>query len=275
MNSRDFGTLLKALWQQKKFLCVGLDPVLETLPPSVRTGDTRTTLVTFNRAIVDATKDVVCAYKPNSAFYEEHGDEGLMALRETIFYIKEKAPDVPIILDAKRADIGNTSAAYARAVFDHLDVEAVTVSPYLGRDAIQPFLDRKDKGVIVLCRTSNPGAGALQDLEINGKPLFMHVARLVSDWNEHGNCGLVVGATTPEELAQVRSAAGAMPILIPGVGAQGGDLEASVQAGKDSHGTGFIISVSRSVIAASNGDDFAEAARAQAEALHSSIIKIL
>lgn len=281
MAERDFKQLIQGQWAQKKFLCVGLDSDFERLPTSLRGSGTREALVSFNRAIVDATKDIVCAYKPNSAFYEAHGEEGFAALRETIAYIHAQAPEVPILLDAKRADIGNTNEGYVISAFDHLDADAITVHPYLGAEAVRPFLDRKEKGVFVLCKTSNSGSSEFQDLQVSdrgqaGEPLYKVVARHVKEgWNTGGNCGLVAGATYPQELAEIRGIIGDMPILIPGVGAQGGDLESSVKAAKDSKGEGFIIAVSRAVIFASSADDFTDAARTKAQELHDAITKAL
>ena len=276
MNGRNFWKLLEAQWEEGKFLCVGLDSDVEKIPESIRKNSTRETIVAFNRAIVDVTKTLVCAYKPNIAFYEAHGDEGLAALRETAQYIIEQASEVPIILDAKRADIDSTNKGYVDAIFQHLQMDGVTVHPYLGSDALKPFLEQKDKGVFVLCRTSNRGAGELQDLITDGEELYKKVAHLVAEkWNVNGNCGVVVGATYPEELKKVRAIVGDMPILIPGIGAQGGDLEKAVAAGKDSRGKGIIVCVSRSVIFASHGADFAEAARREAETLHDKINKAM
>ncbi|OGG53160.1 orotidine 5'-phosphate decarboxylase [Candidatus Kaiserbacteria bacterium RIFCSPLOWO2_12_FULL_53_8] len=274
--SGNFNGLLKAQWKQGRFLCVGLDSDFEKIPESARKQGIRETIVSFNRAIIDATHDLVCTYKPNPAFYEAHGDEGWKALRETIEYIHSAAPDVPVILDAKRGDIGNTNVAYAESAFDHLHADAITVQPYPGREALQPFLDRKDKGVIVWCRTSNGGAGEFQDLAVDGVPLYQFIARRVAeDWNKNKNCALVVGATYPKELAAVRAIVGDLPILIPGIGAQNGDIEKTVQAGKDSKGQGMIIAASRSIIFASSSADFAEASRAKAVEFHDAIKKSL
>jgi len=290
--TRNFRELLEARWDESKFLCVGLDTDAQMLPESVQKVSVRETIVAFNRAIVDATKDIVCAYKPNSAFYEAHGDEGWSALRETAQYILEQAPEVPIILDAKRADIGNSNNGYADSIFRHLHMDAVTVHPYLGGSALKPFLEQKDKGIFVLCRTSNGGAGELQDLIVSNpstpigkaqdtlpgvsEPLYKKVARLVAEkWNTNNNCGVVVGATYPDELKEVRAIVGDMPILIPGVGAQGGDVGEAAFAGKDSRGKGIIVTASRSIIFASRGSDFADAARAQAEKLHQAILTSL
>ncbi|MEK7587401.1 MAG: orotidine-5'-phosphate decarboxylase, partial [Patescibacteria group bacterium] len=217
-------------------------------------------------AIIDATHDLVCAYKPNTAFYEARGVEGITELKMTCDYIREKYPDIALILDAKRADIGSTNEGYVKYAFDWLGADAITLHPYLGKEALKPFLDRKDKGCIILCRTSNPGAGEYQDLKLDSGnqaiELYQRVAKNVAnDWNYNGNCGLVVGATYPEELTIVRRIVGEMPILIPGIGAQGGDIEKTVKAGVDSGGKNAIINSSRAVIFAGNGSNFAQKAR--------------
>src|SRR3990167_4683448 len=210
------------------------------------------TMVAFNRAIIEATRDLVCAYKPNSAFYEAHGYLGMKALQQTIASIHELAPKVPVILDAKRADIGNTNNGYVAAAFDFLKADAITVHPYLGGAALQPFLDRAEKGIIVLCRNSNPDSGEFQNLLVDGEPFYRVVARHVArKWNKNENCGLVVGATFPEELSEVREIVGDMPLLIPGIGAQGGSVETTVPAARDSQGKGMIINSSRAIIFAS------------------------
>ncbi|MDO8513947.1 MAG: orotidine-5'-phosphate decarboxylase [bacterium] len=279
MAERNFRELLENQWEQDKFLCVGLDSDFEKVPEAARPpagGGVGETIVSFNRAIIDATKDLVCAFKPNSAFYESHGDEGWKALRETIQYINEVAPDVPVILDAKRGDIANTNAAYTASTFDHLRADAVTVQPYLGGEPLAPFFARKDKGVIVLCHTSNPGAGEIQNLMVEGKLLYKVIAHLAATkWNDNGNCCVMVGATYPQELSEVREIVGDMPILTAGIGVQDGDLKKTVQAGKDRRGRGFIINASRSVIFASNGKDFAEVARKKATELHGAITNAL
>lgn len=276
MTGRNFRTLLEAQWDRQKFVCPGLDPDFEKLPEHIRSRGVREAFVSFNRGIIDATKDLVCAYKPNSAFYEAHGDDGIAALRETIVYINEQAPGVPVLYDAKRADIGNTNVGYAVAAFDHLGADAITVHPYMGGESLKEFFDRTDKGIFVMCRNSNPGAGEFQDLLVDGEPLYLHLAKAFRDkWNSNGNCGLVVGATYPEEIARVRSAAPDMTFLIPGVGAQGGDLVASVSNGKNAQGSGFIISTGRAILYASSGTDFAEAARRKTQELHDAIIKAL
>lgn len=262
MSERNFREMLEVQWTRNNFVCVGLDSDLGKIPEKPSQSTVRNTIYVFNQKIVDATRDLVCAYKPNIAFYEAHGDVGLCALRDTIAYIHRVAPDVLVILDAKRADIGNTNRGYVQEAFEFLRVDAITVHPYLGAEALQPFLVEKNKGIIVLCRTSNPGAGEFQDLMVDGKPLYHAVARqVVVEWNKNHNCAVVVGATCPEELWEVREIVGDMPILIPGIGAQGGDVEKTVKAGKDSRGQGMIINSSRAIIFASQDADFAQVAR--------------
>jgi len=276
----EFVAKLESLWSRDNFVCVGLDSDFSKIPQplkdSIPSSPTHTeeVMVRFNQAIVDATHDLVCSYKPNSAFYEAQGDQGMRALARTVRHIKEHYPEVPVILDAKRADIGNTNDGYVQAAFDTLGVDAITVHPYLGKEALKPFLDRKDKGIIVLARTSNPGAGEFQDLAVGAsqEPLYRVIARNVAEsWNRNGNCALVVGATYPKELAKVRSIVGDLPILIPGIGAQGGEVEATVSAGKDSRTWGMIVNSSRGIIFASKGADFAEAARNSTEQLRTEI----
>ncbi len=265
---------LAAHFAAGRHLCVGLDPVVERLPVSVAAGATAAERVlAFGREIVDATAGVAAAYKPNSAFYEALGDDGFRTLRETIGAIRELAPDAVVLLDAKRADIGSTNAGYVAAAFDELGADAVTVHPYLGREALAPFLERAEKTIFVLARTSNPGAGELQDLTAGGLPLHRHVARAVAErWNANGNCGLVVGATYPEETRAIRAdVPAAMPFLIPGIGAQGGDLGAVVAAHRDAHSDAYLIAASRSIAYASSGEDFAAAAGREAAALDAAI----
>lgn len=285
MEKRNFREMLEAQWAKGKFVCVGLDPDVEKLPEPLKlryTEYSETTpgsqFIKFCEAIVFATADLVCAYKPNVAFFERHGIRGWDALYRIVAKIHKVAPDVPVILDAKRADIGNTNNGYVQMAFNYLQVDAITVHPYLGQEALQPFLDRADKGIIVLCRTSNPGAGEFQDMKIHAEgvigelPLYQWVAKNVSSrWNKNSNCALVVGATYPEELAEVRKIVGDIPILIPSIGAQGGDVEKTVLAGKDSRGWGMIINSSRGIIFASKGSDFAEAARRETDKLHNLI----
>ncbi|MDO8503653.1 MAG: orotidine-5'-phosphate decarboxylase [bacterium] len=264
--------LNQVIQKADSLVCVGLDSDIEKIPPFLKRK--KYPLFEFNKAIIDKTHDLVCAYKPNSAFYEAEGASGIEQLKMTCDYLKEEYPEIVIILDAKRADIGSTNEGYAKFIFDYLGVDAVTLHPYLGREAIQPFLERGDKGCIILCRTSNPGAGEFQDLETGGETLYKVVARkVVEEWNENNNCLLVVGATYPEELAEVRKIAGDMTFLIPGVGAQGGDVEKTVKAGLNSKGEGMIISSSRGIIFASSGKDFAEQARVKTEELKEGINK--
>ncbi len=274
-NSITFITKLESCWQRDNFVCVGLDSDYEQLPDVIKAGrSVEDALFHFNREIIDATHDLVCAYKPNAAFYEAQGEAGLRALVDTVRYIREMYPQIPVILDAKRADIGSTNLGYAQSAFDYLGVDAITVHPYLGREALAPFLARKEKGIIVLVKTSNPGAGEFQDLPAGPQqePLYMVVARHVAqDWNSNGNCAIVVGATYPDELRRARALVGDMPILIPGIGAQGGEVAATVKAGQDSRGWGMIINASRSIIFASRGGDFAEAARKATEQLQAEI----
>ena len=252
--------LRRASRANDSLLCIGLDPDPERLPDGVSTAD-------FNRAVIDATSDLVCAYKPNIAFYEQSGIDGLRALEATVAAVPS---GIPVIVDAKRGDIGSTAQAYAKALFDTWGFDAATVNPYLGRDSLEPFLEHGDKGVFVLCRTSNPGSSDLQALLTTAEsgggamPLYQRVALLSLEWNTRGNVGLVVGATQPDELCWVRERCPAMPILIPGVGAQGGDAAAAVRGGVDANGELAIISSSREVLYAFRKDGaggFAEAAR--------------
>jgi orotidine-5'-phosphate decarboxylase len=266
--------LLRGHFARGRHLAVGLDTDPGRIPASVAPrAEPAARVVEFNRRIVAATADLAAAYKPNAAFYEALGADGFAALAATIAAIREAAPGAAVILDAKRADIGSTNAGYVAAIFEELGADAVTVHPYLGGEALAPFLERTEKLIFVLARTSNPGAGELQDLLADGLPLYRHVARAVAgDWNGGGNCGLVIGATYPDELRAVREDVPAeMPILTPGVGAQGGDVAAVVTANRDAGSDAFLIAASRSIIYASGGEDFAEAARANAEALDAEI----
>jgi len=259
----------KASQQNNSLVCVGLDLDPKLMPEN-------TGLLEFNQAIIDATTDLVCAYKPNFAFYEALGDDGMNVLRETIKYIPD---NIPVIGDAKRGDIGNTAKAYAKAIFEDLKCDATTVSPYLGYDSLQPFIDYADKGVFILCRTSNAGAIDFQSLQCdteNGKlSLFEIVAKKAEKWNTHGNIGLVVGATYPEELKLIRQNHPSLPLLIPGIGAQGGDLATVIQYGVMDTGGRAIINSSRQIIYASRENDFAQAARQAAAKLREQINSIL
>lgn len=246
--------------KNNSLLCVGLDSDIEKLPVKFHSG--RNPQFEFNQFIVDSTHDLVCAFKINSAFYEAHGPNGMTELKATCDYIREKYPHISIILDFKRGDIGNTNDGYVQFAFDYLHVDAVTVNPYMGREALDPFLRQKNKGVFVLCRTSNPGAGELQDLVMEGKPLYQHIAEKVSkEWNKFNNCFLVVGATAPEELAKVRDIVGDMALLVPGVGTQGGNVEETVKAGLNSRKAGMLVSASRSVIFSKNPREEAQKLR--------------
>lgn len=260
-----FITSLEAKWKQGLFVCVGLDITFAKLPPHLRKlPSPQEAVYQFNKSIIDATHDLVCAYKPNAAYYEAMGAEGWQVLQDTIHYIKDAYPDIPVILDAKRADIGETNEAYAQAAFDYLGADAITVHPYFGREALEPFLSRQDKGVIVMGANSNPGAKEFQDLQINesGLPLYQHIAKEVARrWNTHNNCAVTVGATQPHKIAEIRRVVDDMPLLILGVGTQGGEVESTVKAAQDSRGWGMIINSSRAVIYASQKEDFAQAAR--------------
>jgi orotidine-5'-phosphate decarboxylase len=232
-------------------VCVGLDPDLDQLPGDLR--DDPQPLFAFNRRIVDATLESAAAYKPQIAFYSALGRES--ELEASIAYIRARAPAALIILDAKRNDIGNTAKAYAREAFERYGADAVTVNPYMGEDSVLPFLTRPDRGAILLCRTSNPGARDFQDLLVDGRPLYKRVAeRAAARWNEHRNLMLVVGATYPEEMAELRRAHPALWFLVPGIGAQGGDLDSTLAAGLNAAGTGLLINSSRGIIYAGGGE---------------------
>jgi orotidine-5'-phosphate decarboxylase len=254
--------LLQAAQSNKSWLCVGLDPDVDKLPKVVPKN--LDGIAIFLKNIIDITKDIVCAYKPNSAFYEAFGAKGIELLKNIIDYIPKK---IPVILDAKRGDIGNTSRMYARFAFEYLGADAITVNPYMGYDSLKPFLDYNTKCVFILCLTSNPSSADFQKQVISGGDkaginIYELVARKAVSWTKNGNIGLVVGATSPEELGSVRQIVGEdIPILIPGVGAQGGDLENSLKQGANSKGQLAIINVSRNVLYASSGDDYAERAR--------------
>ena len=260
-----FAEIDEAARKNNSLLCVGLDPDPDLLPQGINPLD-------FNKAVIDATSNLVCAYKPNLAFYEAGGLAGWELLEKTLDYIPK---GIPVIADAKRGDIGNTAKAYASAIFTGLGAGAATVNPYLGFDSIEPFLDYKDKGVFILCRTSNPGASDFQSLRLTydgrEQALYQAVAKKSNEWNKNGNIGLVVGATFPEELKVLRQAYPDMPFLIPGVGAQGGDLKTAVACGINKDGFGIIINSSRQVLYASRGRDFARAASSSALKLRDDI----
>ena len=264
-----FTQTLAAAWQRNQSLvCVGLDPDLARLPAHLPRSNAG--VAEFCKSIVDATHDLVCAYKPQIAYFAALGAEP--ELKGLIEYIHTRYPGVPVILDAKRGDIGSTAEMYAAEAFDRYDADAVTVNPYLGFDSVEPFLRRKERGTILLCKTSNAGSADLQELKIGDTPLFeVLAAQIASRWNTNGNCLLVVGATWPTQLARIRKLIGDMPVLVPGVGAQGGDVEQVISAGCTAAGTGLIISSSRAILYASNGRDFAAAARGETVKLRSQI----
>jgi orotidine-5'-phosphate decarboxylase len=267
MVAQPFKAKLAAAWKATNSLvCVGLDPEPRKFPDRFR--DAPGGIFEFNKAIIDATRDLVCAYKPQFAHYAAQAAEN--QLEHTIDYIKATAPNA---IDSKRGDIGSTAEQYAHEAFERYGADAVTVNPYLGRDSVEPFLKHADKGVIILCRTSNAGARDFQDLTVGpGRKLFQHVAESVAkEWNTAGTCMLVVGATYPEELADIRKRVGDLPLLVPGVGAQGGDVAKVMAAGKTRDGTGLVISSSRAILYASSGDDFAAVARNAAQELRDSI----
>ena len=252
--------MLTSAWQRAdSLLCVGLDPDPNRIPAGLRARPNP--IFEFCRAIVDATADLVCAFKPQIAYFAAQGAED--QLEALIAHIHARHPGIPVVLDAKRGDIGSTAEQYAREAFERFQADAVTLNPYLGQDSLEPYLQWTDRGVILLCRTSNPGGADLQSLEVApGERLYERVARLACErWNPHGQTALVVGATVPQELAQVRRIVGDMPLLVPGIGAQGGDIDATVAAGRRADGRGMMVSSSRAILYAGDGDDFADAAR--------------
>jgi orotidine-5'-phosphate decarboxylase len=262
-SSNTFTQQLQSAWaSQGSILCIGFDPDPKRLP-AVFQGKPEG-IFEFCREIADATADAVCCFKPQFAYFASQRAEA--QLEKLTRYLKDQYPHVPVILDSKRGDIGSTADHYALEAFERYGADAVTVNPYMGFDTIEPYLKHAGKGVIVLCRTSNPGGSDLQFLNVSpdGEPLYLHVAKLAAkQWNASGQISLVVGATFPEEIAQVRAIVGEMPLLIPGIGAQGGDIDATVKAGgiPNQPGTGMMINSSRAILYASSGNDFAEAAR--------------
>ncbi len=262
--------LAGAVATNDSLLCVGLDVEMAKLPAVLRSLPVAEALAAFLHGIIAATADFVCCYKPNLAFYLAHGAAGwdvLLGLRDAI------PAHIPMLLDAKFGDVGSTAALYARTAFDVVRADAVTVSPYVGGDALAPFFARDDRAAFVLCKTSNPGSGDVQDLPLaGGESVSLRIADRIRGWGAaRGNVGAVVGATYPAQMAAIRAALPDAPLLVPGIGAQGGDLEASVRAGMDREGAGMLISASRSVLYASAGDDFADAARAEASRLRDAI----
>ena len=270
INPMTFIQKLRNRWQQADTLvCVGLDPDPAKFPD--RFVDDDDALFAFCRDIADATAQYACAFKPQIAYFAAH-NHGEAALQRLIAHINAEHPDVPVILDAKRGDIGSTAQQYACEAFERFGADAVTLNPYMGKDSAQPFLDYNDRGCVFLCHTSNPGARDFQELLIDGQPLYQHIARTIAaDWNADGNCALVVGATFPEELKVIRNLVGDMPLLIPGIGAQGGDVEAVVKNGKTADGSGLMINSSRGILYAAQGDGYAEAAADAARELRDTI----
>ena len=260
---------LKSAWDSRDSLvCVGLDPEIERFPRHIAAEPSP--IFQFNKAIIDATADLVCAYKPQFAHYAAYEAED--QLERTIEYIHRAYPGVPVILDSKRGDVGNTAERYAIEAFERYGADAVTVNPYMGSDALEPFLRHEDKGVLILCRTSNSGARDLQDLKVGERKLYQVVAEVTARrWNSRGNCALIVGATYPADMAEVRALVGDLPLLVPGVGAQGGDVAQAVVNGQTRAGTGLIMSSSRAILYASAGEDFAGAARAATQRLRAEI----
>ena len=263
LRSNSFNQQLQSAWaSQGSMLCIGFDPDPKRLPLSLQGKPEG--IFEFCRDIADATADLVCAFKPQFAYFASQRAEA--QLEKLIRHLKDKYPHIPVILDSKRGDIGSTADHYALEAFERYGADAITVNPYMGFDTIEPYLKHAGKGVIVLCRTSNPGGSDLQFLNVSpkGEPLYLHIAKLAAtQWNSSGQIGLVVGATFPEEISKVRAIVGEMPLLIPGIGAQGGDMEATVKAGSipGKPGAGMIINSSRAILYASSGNDFALAAR--------------
>lgn len=264
-----FMTALAEAWRDRdSLLCVGLDPDPARFPEHLVSRPDA--ILAFCREIVDATADLVCAFKPQIAYFAAHRAED--QLEALIEHIHTRHPGTPVILDAKRGDIGSTAEQYAVEAFERFGADAITVNPFMGRDSLEPYLGRPDKGVIVLCRTSNPGGSDLQFLDVGGERLFERVARLAAEeWNANGNVSLVVGATFPAEIGRVRELTGDMPLLVPGIGAQGGDVEATVRAGRSAAGTGLMINSSRAILYAGSDEHFAEAARRAAETTRNEI----
>lgn len=257
----------------QSMLTLGLDPDPKRFPAHLSTHPEP--LYEFCRQMVDVCAPYTCAFKPQIAYFSSAAaEEQLQAL---CAYIKERYPQHLLVLDAKRGDIGTTAEHYAREAFERYQADAVTINPYMGYDSVAPFLEWRQKGVFILCRTSNPGGSDLQFLNLaDGTPLYVHIARMIAEqWNEHQQCGLVVGATYPNEIARIRKEVGDMPLLIPGIGAQGGDIDATVAAGKDSQGRGMLINSARAILYASAGDDWLEAAKKMAQQTHQAIQQAL
>jgi len=256
--------------KNNSLVCVGLDSDSDKLPAIVKQHENPQ--FTFNKALIDATHDLVCCYKPNPAFYEARGDAGVKELKMTCDYIGGIYPEIPVIIDAKRGDIGNTNQGYAKYVFDYFKADAITVMPYMGIESLSCFFTYTKKGIIIGCHSSNPGAKEFQELEINGKPLYELVAEeLVKQYGDNPNTMMFMGATFPQQLTDIRKIVGDMTFLVPGVGSQGGDVGSFVKAGLNSQNAGLIINASRSIIFASNDSDFAEKAKGETKKLRDEI----
>lgn len=255
--------LNQAVDKNNSLVCVGLDPDLDKMPEKFKASDKP--LLEFNKSIINATKDSVCAYKPNSAFYEALGAEGIQQLKDTLIYIQMTCPEIPVILDFKRGDIGNTNTKYAQFAFEYLEADAITLHPYQGGEALQSYFGYSDKGIFILAKTSNTGSGEFQDLQVEDRPFYEYVSeKFIDKWNKNGNIMLVAGATYPDELKKIREIAGdEVPLLVPGVGAQGGDLEAMLKAGLNSEGKGLIINSSRGIVYSENPGQSAEELKSQ------------
>ncbi len=257
-----FSQMLSTAWEKNNsLLCVGLDPMPERFPVKFKTS--KNPIFDFCREIVEATADLVCAYKPQIAYFASCAAED--QLIDVINWIHEHHPEIPVILDAKRGDIGSTAAHYAKEAYDRFKADCVTLSPYMGYDSVEPYLAYPEKGSFVLCRTSNKGGDDFQMLDVSGEPLYIQVAKKVSQWNTNGQMGLVIGATYPRELARVRTVAPKLTFLVPGVGAQGGSINDAVKAGMNADKTGLVINSSRAILYASSDDDFAVQAREEAQ----------
>lgn len=282
LHAETFSQKVRRRWDRGLFLCVGLDISADKLPASLADRPVEDSLFEFNRQIIEATAEFAAVFKPNVAFYEQSGPPGLVALKRTCDWLHSFSPELPILLDGKRGDLANTNEGYAAAFFDYYGGDALTVQPYMGSSALAPFLDRPERGVFVLCRTSNPESALIQGLTVAAsgnfqeEPLYQRVARLAAgpEWNYNGNVGLVTGATYPAELGLIRQIAPTLPLLIPGIGAQGGELGQVLENGLDAQGAGVLINASRSIIYASKGEDFAEAAGREAATLAQTMTEI-
>lgn len=280
-NRDSFINQLEAQWSEGKFLSLGLDTDYALLPSLIKTESVEDSVFRFNKSIIDKTFDVVCAYKLNSAFYEAYATGGWKALAKTVSYIKQTYPSIPVILDAKRGDTYEINQLYMEMAFNQVMADSLTIVPSLfsddfGASDFKPFMERKDKGFFVVVRTSNPGSEELQKVKIGGKYLYQIIAeKIASEWNYNGNFGVVAPGTYPADLKLVRQAVGNLPILIPGIGSQGGNLKKAVQNGRTEKGDGFIINSSRAIIYASKEEDYAEAADKKTREFHNQIIRCL